>query len=432
MSSLDGVMELSEHYITDSKTGEILRPKKTSRILSGNALKGCPYCRMPVGEIERYNRIIKRALLDEATRRFVMHANAQCAELVVEIGKGETELERGTSVFTSHEPDEVRDFDTALKTYQLEVHKLLKRIRKFTKFVEKTEQPFGKVNQLFVSAVAKRQDIATDAFELDESVIQTGFQLRAQSFRLRVNWALLWNLDTIACTRSIGSCIRGELRTKISKSARGLMDDCASLITASQTAKLPQHEVEARIYHAQFSMLSLSNTRELGNSTEQHEEVNTAAEIELRKRENESLETCEVLCENYPGSLGYLRNDIEKAKKLVNGGTTYTFVTTDEKREVYRAMASQFSGTGHWYYCRNGHPVRKPPHRYPITLWRSTLNSASANDVVKSTQFTVGECGMPMQEARCPQCEAPVGGLDHDPAPGVHRAEGWDAQFGRD
>jgi len=50
------------------------------------------------------------------------------------------------------------------------------------------------------------------------------------------------------------------------------------------------------------------------------------------------------------------------------------------------------------YYCSNGHP------------------------------FTIGECGMPMEEARCPNCEAPIGGHNHEAVAGVVRAADLDEQ----
>lgn len=34
---------------------------------------------------------------------------------------------------------------------------------------------------------------------------------------------------------------------------------------------------------------------------------------------------------------------------------------------------------------------------------------------------------MPMQQARCPECGAPVGGQRHVAASGVSRAQDWDA-----
>lgn len=37
-----------------------------------------------------------------------------------------------------------------------------------------------------------------------------------------------------------------------------------------------------------------------------------------------------------------------------------------------------------------------------------------------------------MEEARCPQCGAPIGGHDHTPFQGVRRADDMEAEFGGD
>ena len=50
--------------------------------------------------------------------------------------------------------------------------------------------------------------------------------------------------------------------------------------------------------------------------------------------------------------------------------------------------ASDFVG---WYKCPNGHP------------------------------YSVGNCTMPMQLARCPACNAPIGGQNHEAVGGVKR-----------
>ena len=86
-------------------------------------------------------------------------------------------------------------------------------------------------------------------------------------------------------------------------------------------------------------------------------------------------------------------SDIKDAERALNGGAFVTVVTSEERHSVLAAMAKEFRGTGHWYTCANGHP------------------------------FTVGECGMPMQLARCPQCGAAIGGQDHRPTEGVARAD---------
>ena len=35
-----------------------------------------------------------------------------------------------------------------------------------------------------------------------------------------------------------------------------------------------------------------------------------------------------------------------------------------------------------------------------------------------------------MEEARCPQCDAPVGGINHQLTPGIRRADDMDMEFG--
>ena len=38
------------------------------------------------------------------------------------------------------------------------------------------------------------------------------------------------------------------------------------------------------------------------------------------------------------------------------------------------------------------------------------------------SHFAIGECGMPVEQATCPECGAPVGGQSHQLAAGVTRA----------
>ncbi|CZS93402.1 uncharacterized protein RCO7_07722 [Rhynchosporium graminicola] len=42
---------------------------------------------------------------------------------------------------------------------------------------------------------------------------------------------------------------------------------------------------------------------------------------------------------------------------------------------------------------------------------------------IKQAMFAIGECGMPMEQARCIECGARIGGRDHQAVDGVTRAE---------
>ena len=88
--------------------------------------------------------------------------------------------------------------------------------------------------------------------------------------------------------------------------------------------------------------------------------------------------------------------EVEDVEKMLRDATFYATVTNDEKATVYAAMANELRGTGHWYYCANGHP------------------------------FTVGECGTPMQTPVCLQCRSPMGGRSHQSVEGVTRAADLD------
>lgn len=291
--------------------------------------------------------------MEEATRRFDAKANSRCAELAEKIQNREMDIEGERSEFVLQwlrGCGESRDLDQvkhALEAYQVEGIRLQKDITKFAKSVEKTDQPFGRVNNLLSAAIARQRDITTDALEFDESVIQTGFQFRGQYLSLRLSWAILWDFDTIYSNDSVDPRIRSALRNKMASQIRGFLDKCSSLVNASRNAKFPQQEAEAWIYRALFSVLLRSNSGSQGQSMDKVTEVS-----------EESLGEFERLFSRHPGGLAYLKNDAEQARRLANGGTFYTMVTAEEKREVYRAMARQFSGTDHWYYCRNNHPVR--------------------------------------------------------------------------
>ena len=90
---------------------------------------------------------------------------------------------------------------------------------------------------------------------------------------------------------------------------------------------------------------------------------------------------------NFPSAKALLP-ELELARKELRG-SFYSSVSLEERTAVYRAMSQEFLGTGHWYTCERGHP------------------------------FTIGECGMPMEQAHCPECGAHIGGQHHRPVEGV-------------
>ncbi|KAH0352216.1 hypothetical protein KCU83_g3990, partial [Aureobasidium melanogenum] len=105
----------------------------------------------------------------------------------------------------------------------------------------------------------------------------------------------------------------------------------------------------------------------------------------MEKVTDQRLEQAHIFCTEH-SQARTVASEIEEIEKMLRESTFYQLVTTDEMQKVAAAMTREFRGTGHWYRYRNGHP------------------------------FTVGECGMPMQTARCPQCGEVVGGQHHQAA----------------
>jgi hypothetical protein len=94
-----------------------------------------------------------------------------------------------------------------------------------------------------------------------------------------------------------------------------------------------------------------------------------------------------------------LHNAVEESRSLLHK-EWYEEVTAEEIMAIKSAMVNGPGGiathSGHWYNCENGHP------------------------------FAIGDCGMPMELARCPECGAQVGGQHHRAVDGVTRAMGME------
>jgi hypothetical protein len=64
------------------------------------------------------------------------------------------------------------------------------------------------------------------------------------------------------------------------------------------------------------------------------------------------LDQAEQLCATYPGQTASVATDVDAVRKMLKSSS----VSDAEMRMVVEAMEREFSGTGHWYRCVNGHP----------------------------------------------------------------------------
>ncbi|KAG9089663.1 hypothetical protein FRC06_001443 [Ceratobasidium sp. 370] len=85
--------------------------------------------------------------------------------------------------------------------------------------------------------------------------------------------------------------------------------------------------------------------------------------------------------ENFGTHADALLKSWEEVKDSIRLGTWYATVTNEERLSIVKAF--NFGHSGHFYRCPNGHP------------------------------YVITECGGAMQESRCPECHAPIGGGSH-------------------
>jgi hypothetical protein len=396
-TNMDGLMDLKVHY--EMSSGEESNPVallSTSIPFSMKEVKACPSCRGPLRNIARYGRIIRRAMLDEATKKFITWSHGeylnlanQLIDVQLKLAKAEAPPAKQTQkvdqlkILGKGRLEQLRRVSEWVGNSRYkEVLRFRSNINEFIGKVRKEEQPLQQVANHVRHAMRERQ--AAGTFTIEESELQTKGTLQAS--------ALLLKCDVVALTDFMA--IRPPLiasRPELKLDLNLFMKDCQALIKMSEEAKHPKAEAEGHIYLAQFCAFARTLTPE---PTEESAATETSSEIRDRFRAQgmAHLDTARSVVAKH-ASLSALGTQIDAVQKMLSDAVFYSDVSTEELRAVYKAMSREFSGTGHWYTCANGHP------------------------------FTIGECGMPMELARCPECRAQVGGERHRAVQGVNRAD---------
>ncbi|KAL8935906.1 MAG: hypothetical protein Q9211_004449 [Gyalolechia sp. 1 TL-2023] len=415
VESMDGHMEMSKYYVvsSDADAEDPITALKSSSSPFTSEVKNCPMCRKPLRDINRYGRIVRRAWIDEATKKFIVWANAQFVPLAARMGRVETRLREsvGETPTVNSPTSQPAELSAALGSLSLEpllvagprdkqikiiykaqnqnhryrdISLLRTNISRFLHDVDEAEQPISRIRAL-VEDARKRRGVTTELTDIP-SVLQVRNRLLATVLILRCDYAILCDFVTHR-----GKTASGENLHNFHLDLAVNRQDCEKLVAESQCRRQPAQEVEGLLYWTRFMALERGRSAKLSDV-----EMNA-----LVDRGRAQLQSARQICNAHRGQTAGMLEEVEEAEKMVREATFYTPVTNDEKAAVYAAMAQDFLGTGHWYHCVNGHP------------------------------FTVGECGMPMQTARCPQCGAVVGGNNHQPAAGVTRAADFEAEFGR-
>jgi len=395
--SLDGLMTMSEVYEVDGY-GEFTGLKDVSATLA-RVIPCCPDCKCPVRQFatQRYNRVINRAVIDEMSKRFLTTRKDELRELEQQI----VELEQGhdkTREEIMHQIHQAKIHLTSGLTYakSLEITRtLMKRyaesmklegtIKTFRNNVADKHQPAQKLHEATVHAARKAAAInAVPALACDSRITMGGqmVQIKTELVILNDKFIIAQALKSISTQTSI----------KIPGGAPGVLampffQRCKNFIDECNVENLPKLAVEVSLFYASiarsFESFCHSAKTDLDTATKH---------IKMAKQ---LLENAREICKQPFHNAEGLRTAVEESIRLMKK-LWYEEVTAEEIKAIKAAMVSGSQGiathSGHWYNCGNGHP------------------------------FAIGECGMPMELARCPECGARVGGQNHTAVGGVTRA----------
>ena len=259
-------------------------------------------------------------------------------------------------------------------------------IRQFLGKVREDEQPFSRVYQMSRQGDPKPVD---GAFTFNPSVLQTRHRLLTESLLLRCDYAILsdflhivrkashrklafpWlgrkislSLDHSGCPLTIDFSflsrsylslllrwLRSDFITHLQMTSTNtdfelLVDrsDCMLLAQDADRRQQPMTQVEALVQFAKFVALERMMPQDATKSQ--------ALLVEGRRH----LDVARDMTVKYP-STAKMVDEIEEVETMLCESTFYTVVTSAERQAVYMAMAQDFQGTGHWYYCVNMHPV---------------------------------------------------------------------------
>ncbi|KAM0540826.1 hypothetical protein ACHAO7_010897 [Fusarium culmorum] len=405
VSSMDGQMNMAAHYTLDANglPTQILRASEPFS-LDGQGIKSCPTCRGSLRSVSRYGRIVRRAMLDEATKKFISWSNN---EYHLVASRLVTEQER----LAAMEPPGILDRNAGAaanltvagsRQRQLQLLKELvgtrydsilkfrKTVVSYATKVKKEEQPFQRVANLVKHSNLHRG--GQSEFQYDQAVIQSKGALLAST--------LLLKCDILILSYLFGLLLGGKARfsaSDVNIDFSCFMIDCDALIKDAKTALYPREEAQGHLFYAQLCVLS----RQCASAKAKLTQTNATTSVSESTAVSDSLDQlhdtglghifeARRLLEENPSIL-VLKNELDAAEEGLNGGF-YRPVTAEELRQVYAASKGELRGTGHWYMCRNGHP------------------------------FTINNCGMAMEQATCPECGAPIGGQNHQSVEGVRHA----------
>ncbi|CAO2654557.1 Nn.00g112900.m01.CDS01, partial [Neocucurbitaria sp. VM-36] len=320
----------------------------------------------PLRNINRYSRIVRRAMIDEATKKFIVWANMEFIPLVTRMQAVEAEFREKAAGSTSpghllqrplhlkgtrdHQISQIKPLTQNDEKYRT-IMCLRRDIKKYLKQVDEDEQPFGRIFDL-VQDARRHRGLDTDLHSKVD-ILQVRNRLLTTVLLIRCDYTIL--LTFLADLKSRNSADSPALQVDLSANR----DECDRLIAESHAKHQPANCVEGHLYWVRFLVLERSSNTNTTTTTtttiptDPPPPPSTQPLTQLLETATHHLQHAHTLCAQHPGQTASLVSEVTEAEQTLLSHTSTPFylpVSNAEKAAVYMAMARDFRGTGHWYY----------------------------------------------------------------------------------
>ncbi|KAF7881219.1 uncharacterized protein EAF02_007110 [Botrytis sinoallii] len=395
--SLDGLVGMSEVY-EQNIHGDFTAIKETTSLAS--SVPQCPDCQCPLRQYAtpRYNRVINRAVIDEMSKRFLVSGQVELLELERKILHLEKEFENSVPGLIQALEGTWGEINVSelLKDRDNKSRQLEKTVMRFCERFKDKHQPATKLHNAIITSTRQQplenvlgglsiaEGIGKSPRDRRIAFAGTGAMLKVQYLTLADRFPIAQKLRSRDSTIKISGGPPDQL-------AKPFFKSCLSYIESCRDESLPRLAVEGILYFAKIARLFDLYTRSIAN----HEAGGIKFPSQTEKAKS-LLDEAKGLCREGFQSADSLLIAVETLIRHL-GREWYEEVTKEELDAIRNAMVSGRGGiathSGHWYECKKGHP------------------------------FAIGECGMPIEEARCPERGSRIGGQRHDFVEGVVRSE---------
>ncbi|KAL2151055.1 hypothetical protein VTH82DRAFT_6153 [Thermothelomyces myriococcoides] len=389
--TLDGLIGMNNVYTSDR-----LGNYNGVRELSGELISvpTCPDCRVPIRQFatRRYNRVVNKAVLDETSKRFLLGCRQKVMELEKKVARVEKVLSDSRDKAVTMRRAKIHDRHKS--ALQLE-----KELLALQKSMKEEHQPTKKLFDAILTFQRRQRkqplEKRLENLTLSEPEITTAgpavydqqIMLKACRLQLRTREAILRDTFILLSKFKGTPTIHAIPTQDLEKQSNSFLAKCRDLVASATAAKLPRLVIETSLSYARVTELkgwysraflsaaanptdnTLTTTTTTNNNNKNKNNNNNGNNNNKSKAEKTSpreiatdlLGRALELCATIPSPDGEAyRAEVEETMRLFTG-PRYEEVTPAEIAAIKAAMVSGPGGlvthSGHWYTCRNGHPI---------------------------------------------------------------------------